>query len=231
MLRKKNIHLIYLFIFLGVASIGLNNSLGITRGEFNPPKFYTTLSGLICFLYFLVAAVNGIIHRLQKKELPDSLFWLPRAKGAVTICITVTFLVYHFLVYDGPLYTIDYDIYNFLPHYVVPLMVIFHWIIFDQKGVYKKFDPLFWLAIPIAYFSWANVMAILHQTTPYWDDKFYPYGFMDLTLHPLPQVILTIIALLIFFIGLGYLLYFADQRLGNVQPTNRTNTIKNAHLN
>lgn len=175
MIQKKNYwNLIYIIVFLFVASIGLNNSLGISRGEFNPPKFYTTLSGLICFLYFFIAAIRGIFLLLKKQPLPSTLFIFPRAKGAVTICITVTLIVYHFLVYEGSLLSIDWDIYNVLPHYVVPLMVIAHWFFFDQKGIYQKIDPVFWTVIPLAYFSWANVMAAIHTTTPYWDDKFYP---------------------------------------------------------
>ena len=216
MVKKKDYYnLIYILVFVMIASIGLNNSLGISKGEFNPPIFYTSFSGLICFIYFFIALVNGIIVLIKKKDFPDSLFLVPRAKGAVTICITVTLLVYHFLVYEGSMLTIDTDIYNLITHYIVPIMVIAHWIIFDKKGTYKKIDPLLWTIIPIGYFSWANVVAAMNTVTPYWDGEFYPYSFMDLTIHPLSKVVITIVLLLLFFIALGYGVYAIDSKADN----------------
>ncbi len=213
MIKKKDYYnLIYILVFVLIASVGISNSLGIFRGEFNPPIFYTTFSGLICFIYFLIALVNGIRVLISKQDFPDSLFLVPRAKGAVTICITVTLLVYHFLVYEGPVYTVDTDIYNLITHYIVPIMVILHWILFDKKGTYKKIDPLLWTIIPIGYFTWANIVALMHQDVPYWDGEFYPYGFMDLTVHPLSKVVFTIVALLIFFVALGYSVYYLDNK-------------------
>lgn len=213
---KKNqsyTNLIYIIIYLFIAAIGLNNSLGISRGVFEPPIFYTSVSGLICFIYFFAAAIRGLYFAVKKEPFPDSLFVLPRAKGAVTLCITVTFLIYHFVVYDGPFYTIDTDIYNLITHYIVPIMVISHWLIFDKKGIYKKFDPILWTGIPLIYFTWANIVALQHKEIPYWDGDFYPYGFMDLTLHSPFKVFTTIIILLVFFIALGYGIYALDTKL------------------
>lgn len=213
MFKKKDYYnLIYILVFVLIASVGLNNSLGISKGEFNPPIFYTSFSGLICFLYFLAALINGLVILIKKKEVPDSFFLVPRAKGAVTICITVTLLVYHFLVYEGSMFSIDTDIYNLITHYIVPIMVIAHWLIFDKKGTYHKIDPLLWTIIPIGYFTWANIVAAMNTEVPYWDGEFYPYSFMDLTIHSLPKVAITIVLLLAFFIALGYGVYAIDSK-------------------
>ena len=174
-------NLIYIGVYLCIASVGLSNSLGLLEGTFKPPIFYTSVSGLICFFYFLIAFVNGIRLNVSHQQ-SNSFILLPRLKGAVTLCITVTLLIYHFIVYDGPLYTIDWDIFNVITHYIVPFMVIAHWLIFDQKGKYRTYDPLWWTFIPLVYFTWANIVATQHTQIPYWDDKFYPYGFMDLTI-------------------------------------------------
>lgn len=218
---KKNVsntNLIYIIVYLLIAAIGLNNSLGISAGNFKPPIFYTSVSGLICFIYFLIAAIRGIYFTIKKESFPDSLFLFPRAKGAVTLCITVTFLIYHFIVYDGPFYTIDADIFNLITHYIVPIMVIAHWLIFDKKGIYKPVDPILWTGIPLIYFTWANIVALQHTEIPYWDGDFYPYGFMDLTLHSPFKVFTTIIILLVFFIALGYGIYGLDSKLEKNKP-------------
>lgn len=213
MYKKKDLYnLVYIALFVLIAAIGLNNSLGISKGEFKPPIFYTSFSGLICFIYFFIALVRGIVVVIKKEDFPKSLFLVPRAKGAVTICITVTLLVYHFLVYEGSMFTIDTDIFNLITHYIVPMMVIAHWIIFDKKGTYQKIDPLLWTIIPIGYFTWANIVAAMNTSVPYWDGEFYPYSFMDLTIHSLPKVAMTIALLLIFFILLGYGVYALDSK-------------------
>lgn len=214
MYKKKDIYnLLYIFIFLVIASIGLNNSLGISAGAFKPPIFYTSVSGLICFIYFLLAFINGITYLIKQETLPDSIFLFPRFKGAVTIAILVTMLVYHFLVYEGPVLSVDTDIYNLITHYFVPCLVILHWLVFDKKGIYQKLDPIFWTVIPIAYFSWANVVALFNTEIPYWDGDFYPYSFIDLTKHDLSKVIFTVILLIALFIVLGYGVYKLDQKL------------------
>lgn len=209
--NKLNKNLIYIFSFLVIAGIGLSNSLGLQEGTFKAPIYYTSLSGLICFVYFFIALLRGI-YKVVTKNDEMSLFVLPRFKGAVTICITVTFLVYHFMVYEGPILSIDTDIYNLIPHYIVPIMVILHYFIYDEKGIYKRIDPILWLIIPILYFAWANFKAIT-STAPFWGDKWYPYGFMDLTKHSLNSVIITIVLLIMFFIILGYALYMIDNGL------------------
>ena len=68
--------------------------------------------------------------------------------------ITVTFLVYHFLLSptSGDLNGLDY-VRNLMVHYIVPIMTILDYIIFDIKGIYKIIDPLLWLLIPIIYFA------------------------------------------------------------------------------
>lgn len=207
--KKTALNLLYITLYLMIAAVGLNNSLGITRGEFEPPIFYTSLSGLICFIYFSLALVKAIVLRFQGKEVTN-FFVFPRLKGAITICITVTLLVYHFVVYEGSILSIDTDIYNLITHYIVPVLVIGHYFIFDEKGIYKKMDPLVWLVIPLSYFSWANVVALI-SPVPYWDGKSYPYGFIDLTLHSVSKVAITFVVLLAFFILLGYGLYACDQ--------------------
>lgn len=213
--KKDKYNLAYIFIYLLIAAVGLNNSLGITKGEFAPPIFYTSVSGLICFIYFLIGFIRAIYFIALKEDFSTKMFIVPRAKGAVTICITITLLLYHFLVYEGPVLSVDTDIYNLITHYIVPFMVIFHWIIFDKKGIYERFDPFLWTIIPIGYFSWANIVALNHKVVPYFDGDFYPYSFMDLNIHSVQSVMLTVVLIFIAFVTIGYVVYYFDYTLGS----------------
>ena len=209
--QKNKCNLIYIFIFLCIAAVGINDSMGLSRGEFHPPIFYTTLSGLLCFIYFMLGFVKGIVYQIQGKD-EENFFVLPRFKGSVTIAITVTLLVYHFLVYEGPILSVDTDIYNIIKHYIVPIMVIAHYFLFDNKGIYKVIDPIIWLVFPTCYFTWVNIKAAT-VTGPYWDGKYYPYGFIDLTLHSVSEVAVTVVILFAFFTILGFGLYAIDRKL------------------
>lgn len=211
--KKDKLNMLYIFMFLVIAAFGINNSLGITAGDFKPPIFYTSVSGIICFIYFFIAFVRGLYFISTKQPFDDNLFLFPRVKGAVTICITVTFLIYHFVVYEGPVLSVDGDIFNLITHYFVPVLVILHWIIFDKKGRFKMIDPLLWTLIPMSYFAWANIVALQHTVIPYWDGDFYPYSFMDLTIHSPSTVLVTVIVIFIFFVALGYVVYYADYKL------------------
>ena len=61
---------------------------------------------------------------------------MPRLKGTITMSITVTFLIYHFLLSGG--YENRADIIrSTILHYIVPIMTIADYILFDKKGIYK----------------------------------------------------------------------------------------------
>jgi hypothetical protein len=100
-------------------------------------------------------------------------------KGAVTLYVAITGLVYHliltnpasgFAVQDVHRVLVD-AIGNQLLHTVVPLLAVLDWLIFDTRGRFRVRYPLYWLAYPLAYLAFALVRgAIEHR---------YPYPFLD----------------------------------------------------
>gem|GEM_PF-4103594 len=77
---------------------------------------------------------------------------LPRLKGAFTLMITITMIIYHFML-SGLYADGDFSFFlqNLILHYIVPSMVILDWILFDLKRTFHSLDPLYWLSIPILY--------------------------------------------------------------------------------
>ncbi len=208
--RFKQIYRL-LFLFLCEAGILLQYAGMSGTGSLKMLTcYYTILSNILCFIYFAVLVVAQ-----RKKE--NALI-----KGAVTMCVTVTGLVYHFILSgmmgttaDVPLTALSVS--NILVHYVVPCMVVLDYFLFMPKGQYKSLYPLAWLVLPYAYFAFAMVRAEVSSSTfsGFGEGQSrYPYPFLDIDLYGWDKVILIVFAITVAFIALGYLAFVADRLLG-----------------
>ncbi|MCH5190696.1 MAG: Pr6Pr family membrane protein [Oscillospiraceae bacterium] len=170
--------------------------------------YYTIISNVICFLYF-----SYLLVARPKSERPV-------VKGAITMCIALTGIVYHLLLsgamessgYTGAALTVA----NQILHTVVPLMVFFDYLFFTPKGSFKSLDPLMWTLIPIAYLIFAMVRAEVSSATftGFGKPSRYPYPFMDVDAIGAGKVALIIFIITVAYIAMGYLFYVADSLLG-----------------
>lgn len=120
--------------------------------------------------------------------------------------ITVTFLVYHFILSptSGDLNGLDY---------IVPIMTILDYIIFDIKGIYKIIDHILWLLIPIIYLAFILIKAKIGKPFSY--GSYYPYFFVDIDKYGLKTVMRNVFFITLFFAVFGYVEYFIDKSLKN----------------
>ncbi|CAH1849886.1 Pr6Pr family membrane protein [Convivina praedatoris] len=200
-IKNKRIALSYEAILILIAIYGVFINTGLDPRAF---LYYTTLSNLLCMLYF----AYNIVRTLQNKPINHNF------KGAITLAITVTMLIYWCI-----LAPYNFDVHNFSQllgtlcvHLFVPLMAIFDWILFDKKGHFSKWAPLSWLAIPLVYYVFAVIAASCNIT--FANSKHYPYFFIDSNLLGWGPVLLIVLALTIFFLIFGYLFYFIDTKWG-----------------
>ncbi|OKI50449.1 Pr6Pr family membrane protein [Micromonospora sp. CB01531] len=100
-------------------------------------------------------------------------------KGAVTLYITITGVVYHLVLANpaSPFAMAQPDralgdaLGNQFLHTVVPLLAVTDWVLFDQRGRLRLRYAAWWLAFPLAYLGFALVRGlIVHR---------YPYPFVD----------------------------------------------------
>ena len=102
---------------------------------------------------------------------------------------------------------------------VLPLLILFDWVLFSKKSTWRFVDPWYWLCLPLVYLA---LNYFLIGTTVSDQPLVYPYGFMDyLTMGVIPTLIWTASvfggALL-----LGYFLTAADRAL---RPREATATL------
>ncbi|MFF5212646.1 Pr6Pr family membrane protein [Streptosporangium sp. NPDC000396] len=128
-------------------------------------------------------------------------------KGAVTLYIVITGLVWHFLRMRGAnpfehLSLSGLGLGNFLLHYVTPIMAVIDWLVFDRTAPRPKWAAaLVWLTYPMAYLVFALIRGAL---LPSYAWKRYPYPFLDVDRFGYGGVSLMAVALAVCFLLLGY---------------------------
>lgn len=207
--------LIFRILFLFGCGTGLYLNSGIPGGKPAPYMliFYTIQSNALCFIFFSVLSVKTITD-IKSKGIKGSTVCLPHLKGAVTMSIAVTFIMYQFvLVRQFLLADPHYSILNWqnvLVHYVVPIAAIIDWLVLDEKQSFRWYDPILWLAVPLAYFVFILVRARVGGVIGIVKSN-YPYFFIDVDMIGWLNVLKNSSLLIMGFLILGYLIFLIDK--------------------
>ncbi|MDY5974129.1 Pr6Pr family membrane protein [Streptococcus hyovaginalis] len=202
------------FYRLLLALLGLLGiSLQIYQDGWGMLLYYTVLSNIlvISFLFYLVYKEGKSGPIIDKQTL--------RAKAAVTMAITITFMVYHFML--APLIEDPkefWNLRNFLVHYIVPVGFIIDTLVLDRTKMYRWFDPIWWTAAPLLYFIFALFNGlVLKLPIPGAEDSPFAYFFINVTKYGWMQVGQNTLVILITYIFAGYVLLSIKTLLGQRQ--------------
>lgn len=208
-ISNKKASIIYKFVLCIIGIISLIMTTGILDGNLNIKVFtmFTTLSNIFCVLYFIID-IFYLLKNYKKKNVYDI---CPVIKYMATISVILTFIVALFILKMG----VSFDSYlnaSFLGvHYIIPIMALLDWIIFDKKGRMKKTDPFIWLIFPFLYFIVAELDADLSSGFGVIGDSKYPYYFMDVEQLGVIKVLTTSLIMGIGCIITGYVFYLLDR--------------------
>ena len=219
-IKNRTITLIYRCLILAACSAGLALNLFIRQRRFDSESliYYTNLSNLLCVLYFAPLVARMAIR--MRDEANGAVTLLPRLKGAFTLMMAVTILVYHFLLAGGKAPAFDGTQFqrwlaNTLLHYAAPAMVILDWILFDPKRVFRGFDPLLWLILPLLYAIFTLIRAEIGGEIGGKGSRF-PYFFLDVDALGWSRVLGYIGATAVVFTALGYIMLLLDWYAGHI---------------
>ena len=222
-IKNNAVKIIWRVIFIAACITGLALTFSASHGYSAILLcYYTVLSNLVCLLYFIY-----LVAFRPKNE--NALI-----KGAVTMCITLTGLVYHFLLsgqtMGGDAHLTTQAIGNYFVHYAVPIMVVLDYFLFSKKGRYKWYYPFLWMVIPYLYVIFAFVRAavggaIFTGFGPNATNSRYPYPFIDVDLLGAKKVVLAVIVITAAYVALGFIFYGIDKLMGKKKNKNRNETI------
>jgi hypothetical protein len=201
---------------VAAAACGVTLNLVMMGGDLAKGlSYYTLQSNIIALIFFAILA-----GRTLRRRSPELTAAGRTVKGMVTLCVFLTFLIFHFVL-RPTLFTMGGDIglytlspANILVHYVTPLLSVADWLLFDRKGKFRKFDPLAWTAIPWAYLAFAMIRARFAVFSA--GGSRYPYFFIDVDQLGPGQVFLNVMLIAVGYVALGYVIYFCDRGLAKL---------------
>ncbi|MCI0426198.1 MAG: Pr6Pr family membrane protein [Actinobacteria bacterium] len=127
-------------------------------------------------------------------------------RGAVTVYMTITGLVYALLLAPLNIDVGDYAPWaNFVHHNLAPAALLIDWLLFPPRQRLDRRAPMVWLVFPVVYFTFSLIRGSA--------TGFFPYPFLDLDLQGVGGVLVYAIVILAVFIGVGWFVrWWAEQR-------------------
>ena len=167
-------------------------------------SYFTIQSNVMCLI---------LLFWNLRKEPPALL------RGLATVCITLTFLVYHALLRPDSL-TLDnlMNIKNLattFAHYLVPACIWIDYLFFTQKGLMRLSYPFKWLCYPLLYLAYILLVYKPLGGTFIVDGQLckVPYFFLDVEVLGTGGAAFWCMILAIGFLILAYLFLLLDKLL------------------
>lgn len=139
--------------------------------------YYTFQSNLLVLIFFLILCIINTLEIISKKEFNLKILYL--IKYIVTVAITITFVVFHTLISGN---TLIIHIANLIVHYIVPLMTLIDFLIFDKKYNIASNQVVFSLVYPLIYLLFILFRPKSGNPFINLDGSLsnYPYFFLDI---------------------------------------------------
>ena len=203
---KEKLSLLYKIIIIIACGFGIYlNFKAFTIG--GAIIYYTVQSNVMCFIFYFVTIILKLTGKLKK----NSIYYI--LKGMVTMAITVTMVVFQFVITDsGMTAYAGNELASIMAHIVVPLLVMSDYVIFGEKGNLKRNYPFIWSSTLVFYIIFDFVYVALGGR--FGDGSIYPYLYMNIEVNGLLKVIISCITIFILFIGYGTIIQTIDQKLG-----------------
>lgn len=186
---------------LVVRFILTTSSLGFGPGAVRYFSYFTILSNILVAIVVTPAAFwpNSFLARRVLR---------PVFASAVALYIVVTGIVFHLLLSGLEDLSGFEEVCNLCLHYVVPVLYAIFWVLFVAKGRLQWIHVLWWLAYPVGY----AIFSIARGPIVGW----YPYPFIDASIHSTWQLTWNILGVTAGFVVVGLVLVFVDRLLGGV---------------
>jgi hypothetical protein len=177
---------------------------------------HTSLSVVSFFSYFTVlsnvAAAVVLASLAVRPDLSSDTRFVP-VRGAVTLYMTITFLVYTLLLAPA---SADVGLtakwVDLVVHFVGPIVVLLDWLVDPPRQSLPLPVVGTWLIFPAAYFAYSLIRGPIVD--------WYPYPFLDPGQHGYAVILLYAVVILVVFVLVGLALRWWAGR-----PVRRLQTI------
>jgi len=148
---------------LGLAAVIYQLSIQIDGGApvSNFLSFFTIESNILAALVLLATGLMPVARRP---------IWWDRLRGAATLYMVTTGLVYNTLLLDVDVGNLASWVNNVV-HRLMPVVILVDWLVAPPRNRIDRRNTLLWLVFPILYCVYSLIRG------PFVD--FYPYPFLD----------------------------------------------------
>ena len=201
--------LLFITVLLVIDIYSTCEQTGLLNGTYTGEcwGYYTILSNLLVIAYFLAVLFNELFGVFPLVENAAVSF-------TVMMSITLTFLIFHFLLMPYLLKDWKegkglnpYRLGNLGVHYICPIMTIIYFLVFINRDGMKVWQGACWLVSPCAYLVYSAVRAKLGYVFA-WNNSRWAYWFMDFDGLGFKNAMRNLIVLLILFGLLGLLIAY-----------------------
>lgn len=202
--------LAYRLVVALVALIGVTGHL-VQRLAKHPPEwsiprsildylsYYTIQTNLLVVTWLAIA----ILYWRRESEHP---ILRPKIKGAFTLYISATFIIYAILL-AGLWEPEGADLYlSIISHYITPIAFMIDWLLFEKRGTYQWKYALQWLVYPFGYLGYSLVYGGITGR--------YQYPFLNLPVLGWGGLTIRVALLVVFFVALGCMYIAINKTLG-----------------
>ncbi len=179
----------------------------------------TTLTTVVNFLSYFTILSNISVALLTTVAAfaPHSpmgrFFARPIVAVSVQLFITVTGLIYFFVLRKlwnpvGAQYAADAGL-----HYVTPVLFTLYWLVFVPKGQLRPSSVPSMLILPLAYGAYSLIRGAITQAV-YPSAIWYPYPFIAVNEIGYPRTLLNIVGVTFVFAVVGSILVVIDHVIG-----------------
>lgn len=203
---KSKLEWLYKLIIMITSCIGvcLNFNVFTVKGAL---IYYTVQSNLLCFVFYFVILILYILKKFKK----NSMYYV--VKGMVTMAMTITMVVYQLFLSSNGAYA-GHEFTSILVHLIVPLLTIFDYIIFGEKGNLKKTYPCIWTITLVFYLIFDIIYVCLGGKFNNLNN--YPYFFLNIDKYGLGGVAINCLIIYIIFLIFGIVVQKFDQKLKEI---------------
>lgn len=214
-MKKELVMRLYFGLLASVLLVTLVAQCILTASEgrslVNTFSYFTLQSNVLV----LVTSVMLVIWPRLKSS------WWRILRLAALTGITVTGIVYIFLLSRYVHITGIGLLYNYVFHYVMPVASVIGFIFLESKHEFRRRDflfilwPVVWLVYTMVRGAYFNPQFTGFTTVP----SKYPYEFLDVTRVSMTEVVVSIAFVSALIVGVGVAYVYADNRKKNREET------------
>ena len=205
--NNKILIIVYRAVAIILGTYGVLEILGVFSRNIKLVSLmtFTVQSNILVIVLFVILLIKTILYKDgdSKSEKPFGFF--PRASAFIAFAISVTMMVYWAILLPSNFDSIGlagmFEFNNLTMHLLVPLFMIVDYILFNERGQLKKYDPFLCIIIPYIYM--VEVLPLGAMRLISFDSigihSHYPYIFLDIDKFG-AGVILMVVGITLFFI-------------------------------